>query len=256
MIIQILEDYYTDFKRLIHKLLFVGLGFILTFNFLLLTCLYSASISVQRIGSIDMVRILDEYPEAKAIKEELSTNLKIKKDNIKTFQEQIETIENEIDRMEEELIKYQESVRQAEINEMAFQTTRPSLESVETSSETIVTSTQTDTNSTYESGTDTANQIVPENIQISSPTFTVDDIDLKKKNLKKQKEDLEKYIKETKIEEREINKKARKNMLGKLYDAIKEVANEEGLAVIIDSSNMIYGEDAEDITEKVLQKLR
>ena len=196
-------------------------------------CLYSATISIQRIGCVDMNRIMDEYPDAKKIKDELSANLNTRKENIKNFQSQIIATDMEIKQMEEQLQTYNEEQKKTkEIAAVA------ALAEVPSSTETVVVVT-----------TETVTQI-------SSPTFTAADIETKKVTLEKQKSDLEKYIAVTKQEEKAINNKAKKNIMGKLYDTVKEVAEEEGLTVLVDSSNVIYGEDAQDITEKVLKKLK
>jgi len=213
-------------------------GFLLpTYSLInLSTCLYSATISIQRIGCVDMNRMMYEYPDAKKIKDELSANLNARKENIKNFQSQIDATELEIKQMEEQLRKYDEEQKKAkEIAAVAALTESAEMSS---STETII---------VVDTGTIT---------QISSPTFTNADIETKKVTLEKQKNDLEKYITVTKQEEKDINNKAKKNIMGKIYDAIKEVSSEEGLTVLVDSCNLIYGEDAQDITEKVLKKLK
>ena len=199
-------------------------------------CLYSATISIQRIGCVDMNRIMDEYPDAKKIKGELSANLNTRKENIKNFQSQIVATELEIKQMEEQLQTYNEEQKKAK--EIAAVAALAEGANISSSTETVV---------VVDTGTVT---------QISSPTFTTADIETKKVTLEKQKSDIEKYIAATKQEEKDINSKAKKNIMGKIYDAIKEIANEEGLTVLVDSSNLIYGEDAQDITEKVLKKLK
>ncbi len=180
-----------------------------------------------------MNRIMDEYPDAKKIKGELSASVNIRKENIKNFQSQIVAMDMEIKQMEEQLQTYNEE--QKKTKEIAA---GAALAEVPSSTETVVVVT-----------TETVTQI-------SSPTFTTADIETKKVTMEKQKSDLEKYIAVTKQEEKAINNKAKKNIMGKLYDILKEVSDEEGLTVLVDSSNVIYGEDAQDITEKVLTKLK
>ncbi|HAX61438.1 MAG TPA: hypothetical protein DCX95_02615 [Elusimicrobia bacterium] len=210
--------------------------YLLPFTFYLLpSFLYSATISIQRIGCVDMNRIMDEYPDAKKIKGELSASVNTRKENIKIFQSQIDATELEIIRMEEQLQTYNEEQKKAkEIAAVAALAESSNISS-------------TGTVVAVDTGTVT---------QISSPTFTTADIETKKVTLEKQKTDLEKYIAATKQEEKDINNKAKKNIMGKIYDAIKEVSSEEGLTVLVDSCNLIYGEDAQDITEKVLKKLK
>lgn len=183
-----------------------------------------------------MNRIMYEYPDAKKIKDELSANLNTRKENIKNFQSQIDAAELEIKQMEEQLQKYDEEQKKAK--EIAAVSALAEVADMSSSTETVV---------AVDTGTVT---------QIPSPTFTTADIEAKKVTLEKQKSDLEKYIAATKQEEKDINNKAKKNIMGKIYDAIKEVSSEEGLTVLVDSCNLIYGEDAQDITDKVLKKLK
>jgi len=225
------------------------LNFVLTISCCLLSIsfLHSATISIQRIGCVDMNRLLDQYPDAKRMKDELSTNLNIRKDNIKLFESQISSAETEIENMEGQLQKYNEKQKNTQLQAAA-----PATTTVRQSTGTIAVS------------TGIASTIVPgapvvsaaASPQVSSPTITAADITAKKAALQKQENEFDKYKAETKKEEKDLNNKVRKNILGKIYDAIRAVANEEGITVLVDSNNLIYGEDAEDITDKVLKKLK
>jgi len=105
--------------------------------------------------------------------------------------------------------------------------------------------------------TGTAKQdITNKGVQVSSPAFSYADIETKKETLTKQKLDLAEYISATEIEEKNLNKKLKKNLLGKIYDSIKDVVEEEGLTVVLDSSNVLYDEGVADITDKVISKMK
>ncbi len=45
-------------------------------------------------------------------------------------------------------------------------------------------------------------------------------------------------------------------LLGKIYRAVQEVAQREGISVVVDKSGIIYGHSAMDLTDKVLKYLR
>ena len=45
-------------------------------------------------------------------------------------------------------------------------------------------------------------------------------------------------------------------LLGKIYRAVQEVAQREGISVVVDKSGIIYGHSAVDLTDKVLKYLR
>ncbi|MDD5686441.1 MAG: OmpH family outer membrane protein [Elusimicrobia bacterium] len=260
-------------------ILFIAVG-CMTFG-----SVYSATISGQRIGSVDINRIIEVYPEAKKIKEDLSASLQTRKTNIENFQNQIDSVENEIENMEEQLKKYEKAKQEAMLIPVAAPVTAYSYgEPVKTSSGAVgnislssgavallggavgnissssgavamsgaAVGNSSSSNTAITASTGVLNMI-PE---ISSPTFTADDIKLKKSNLEKQKKDLVKYLESTKQEEKAINSKIKKNLFGKIYDVIREVSDEEGLTVVIDSSLIIYGEEVQDITEKVIKKLK
>lgn len=217
-------------------------------------CLYSATIASQRIGCVDINRVIKEYPEAKKIKDDLSEDLKTRKEQIKMLQNQIPEDENKIKNMEEELGKYNKFMKEKQekqasaVEQMAMAdagSTAAPADGMGSSTDTVVSSTDT-----------VSPAVVPAEIQLSSPTFTQDDIDAQKTAVEKQKKDLEKYIKETEQAEKDINMKVKKNIFAKIYDAIKEISDKEGLTVVVDSYSIIYGEDAQDITEEVIKKLK
>ena len=73
-------------------------------------------------------------------------------------------------------------------------------------------------------------------------------IRLKKERLNQTKEELQKEL--TKLE-----KEMTHQILGKIYDIIKEIARAEGYAIVLDKKNILYSEMENDLTEKVIKKL-
>jgi len=45
-------------------------------------------------------------------------------------------------------------------------------------------------------------------------------------------------------------------LLGKIYVGIQDVAREEGISVVVDKNQILFGQKAVDLTDKVLQKLK
>ncbi len=45
-------------------------------------------------------------------------------------------------------------------------------------------------------------------------------------------------------------------LLGKIHRVIQDIARREGISVVVDKNNILYGHDAVDLTEKVLQTLK
>ena len=55
---------------------------------------------------------------------------------------------------------------------------------------------------------------------------------------------------------RVLEKHRVKLLLGKIYDVVQEVAKDEGLSVVEDKKNILFGQDAVDLTDKVLARLK
>jgi len=281
--------------------------FVVLFVFAFTLCfLHSATIVNQRIGCVDMNKVIEANPEAKAIKDELLADLQTRKNNIKNSQEQLAKFEKEIATMESEMLEYEKSKQQGTVavstgtsadvsntvnissqtlplQPSSTQQPQPSLpqqgqqqqyqqlqqpqpsspqqpsfrQPSQSSSMSVIRSTVPPSPEGIRTSTGTTKQnITNQKVQVSSPAFSYVDIDDKKLMLTKQKVDLAEYISSTELEEKNINKKIKKNLLGKIYDSIKEVVEEEGLTVVLDSSNVIYDEGVADITDKVISKMK
>lgn len=69
------------------------------------------------------------------------------------------------------------------------------------------------------------------------------------------KEKLNKMVKEMKEELTNLEKETTHQVLGKIYDVIREIAQAEGYAIVLDKKNILYSEIENDLTEKVIQRL-
>jgi len=54
----------------------------------------------------------------------------------------------------------------------------------------------------------------------------------------------------------DIENRRSEMLLGKIYDAIREVARESGVSVVVDKSQILFGQDSVDLTDKVVKKLQ
>lgn len=63
---------------------------------------------------------------------------------------------------------------------------------------------------------------------------------------------------ESSIEKNLLNLENRETqgLLGKIYKVIREVATESGVSVVVDKSQILYGHNAVDLTDKVLKRLK
>ena len=73
------------------------------------------------------------------------------------------------------------------------------------------------------------------------------------KALKQQKELLSA---ETRESLKNIKSEYMTQIMGKIYDAVAEAADEGGYGLVIDKSNAVYGIPSTDLTETVLKKLK
>ncbi|MFC1679614.1 OmpH family outer membrane protein, partial [Elusimicrobiota bacterium] len=44
-------------------------------------------------------------------------------------------------------------------------------------------------------------------------------------------------------------------LLGKIYRAVREVAREQGVSVVIDKTQILFGRDSVDLTDQVIRRL-
>ena len=44
-------------------------------------------------------------------------------------------------------------------------------------------------------------------------------------------------------------------LLGRIYNAVREVARTEGVSIVVDKNQILFGQASVDLTEKVIKKL-
>lgn len=54
----------------------------------------------------------------------------------------------------------------------------------------------------------------------------------------------------------DIESRRAEMLLGKIYDAVREVARESGVSVVVDKTQILFGQNSVDLTDKVLKKLK
>ena len=69
------------------------------------------------------------------------------------------------------------------------------------------------------------------------------------------KEKLNEGLEKIKVELARLEKEITHQILGKIYDVIREIAQAEGYAIVLDKKNILYSEMENDLTEKVIQRL-
>jgi len=198
-------------------------------------------ITVIRIGVVDMNKVLNEYPLTQKLQRDI--------DNFKQNKmAEIVSIEKEI----EELMK-QKLVINTEIEQLKTQLAQIS---VSATTSTIVSSESISSTEFIQSST----TVVAQSEQVEQIKKNIED---KQKNLQQIEQEIntKKQIvkqKQTEIES-EIEKMKQKTeveIYAELYKIIKQIAQQEGLNVVIDKSGILYGEPKIDITDKVLKKIK
>ena len=53
----------------------------------------------------------------------------------------------------------------------------------------------------------------------------------------------------------ELENRRSEILLGKIYTVIQEVARENGVGVVVDKNQILFGQNSVDLTEKVIKKL-
>jgi hypothetical protein len=69
------------------------------------------------------------------------------------------------------------------------------------------------------------------------------------------KERLNEMIEKMKGELTGLEKEITHQILGKIYDVVREIAEVEGYAIVLDKKNILYSEMENDLTEKVISRL-
>jgi Skp family chaperone for outer membrane proteins len=77
----------------------------------------------------------------------------------------------------------------------------------------------------------------------------------KEQELKNRKAEMEQF--RSRIEQTLLEKEDQKIevIMGRIYRALRELANEERVSVVIDKKNILYGQKVVDLTDKLLRKL-
>jgi Skp family chaperone for outer membrane proteins len=80
-------------------------------------------------------------------------------------------------------------------------------------------------------------------------------IDLKRKDLAAKEAEFQKHQSQVEKNLLELESRRSEILLGKIYTVIQEVARDNGVGVVVDKSQILFGQNSVDLTEKVLKKL-
>ncbi|HAH07990.1 MAG TPA: hypothetical protein DCM05_15940 [Elusimicrobia bacterium] len=82
-----------------------------------------------------------------------------------------------------------------------------------------------------------------------------DSLELKRKQLAAKEEEFQKHQSQVERNLLELENRRSEILLGKIYTVIQEVARENGVGVVVDKNQILFGQNSVDLTEKVIKKL-
>ena len=241
------------------------------------------------IGYVDIDRVFKEYSGTTGAREEFIIEIKRKEDAVNTKKVVVYTLKAEIAKLRQErefaltlpsLLDTQRSIAEAQ-QPAPVQPPQLSTQAVEASSQAVSASTQTITASTQAAAVLTQPLTPPASAPAGLPgmegidmpgisrvpvnrfkfsvSTSVPEIDaaLEKKeaDLKVKEEELRSFQRMAERELLEYESRKSEILLGRIYVALKELAVKEEVSVIVDKRNILFGQNAVDLTDKLLKKL-
>lgn len=262
-------------------MIFIGLVLLL-----LNVPIYSIEISLEEnraesgtIGYVDIKKIFDKF--SFQTKSKLNQEIKKRQDDIDLKKKELFNIRAKREKLmwEYEIAKmYEEFISKVSLKkDISSSTISVDTASVQTSTEAIIVK-STDITSSESISTLSVNTIdlqseedtepyiampgvgkVPVSMfkfSLSSSTLV---IDFEIKRLEKEASEIEKAIFDLKEKyDRELSSQVEKEnieVFKKIYQAIEEVAKREGISVVVDKRNILFGMKSIDLTDKVIEKI-
>jgi Skp family chaperone for outer membrane proteins len=237
------------------------------------------------IGYVDIDRVFKEYSGTTGAREEFIAEIKKKEDALNAKKAGIYTLKAEIAKLRQErefaltlpsLLETQRSIAAAaqpapaQPPQASTQAVELSTPAITASTQTVQASTQTITVSTHTApapaglpgleGIDMPGIArVPVNRFKFSVSTSVPEIDAaltkKEEDLKTREEELRLFQRMAERELLEYESRKSEILLGRIYVALKELAVKEEVSVIVDKRNILFGQNAVDLTGKLLKKL-
>lgn len=81
-------------------------------------------------------------------------------------------------------------------------------------------------------------------------------LEMMKKELDRRKDEMDQRIRQDKLELANLEEKHTAAVLADLYQLLQKVAVDEGVSVIIDKNDVLYGQGSRDLTDKVRERLQ
>lgn len=173
------------------------------------------------VGYVDMDRIFQIYPQTQIAKEDYAKQLEKKRQQLHEKEAQVNSLKARI------------GVLDSTLKDMGTPATAPA-----TSSDTVT------------SSATAAASLQPAD---SGSAQGMQDM---KKQLEQQMGELDDMRKQAETDLAAFQAQQSQIILGKIYQALKDLAQEEQITLIVDKSSILYGDAAIDLTEKLQEKVR
>ncbi|MCB4790742.1 MAG: hypothetical protein LHV68_02530 [Elusimicrobia bacterium] len=199
------------------------------------------------IGYVDIDKVFSEHPMTKRLKDEFCVTADSKKKEINTLQLEIGRLEQMIISSTTILNRTKDEI--AVLKNVSSKIDQNALQPAQTSQMNLQVSQSTPTskpavNPAVISEKEKAVSDIEKGLEIIKKTAETKKLDIVKL-VNTQKECL------TKLEEDQTN-----NVLADIYTVLGKIADEEGVTIIVDKSQILFGKTAKDLTDKVLDRLR
>ncbi|MFC1567090.1 OmpH family outer membrane protein [bacterium] len=214
--------------------------------------LNAVSLSTEKVGFVDIEKIFESSDISKNAQDEvkqklndLNKSLKEKKGDLKDLKSRYELTISSISIIEIQIKNFKPQKKEAVENNTSFAEIDVSTMSV----------TQDDAYGTISTHTVIAKEIDIKDLKNQLEEFE-NDLPIIRKKIKKTKVSINFYEEERLSELEDLKKSYSYNILGIIYDVIVEVAIENSYSLVIDKNHMLYGESLNDLTDKVLERLK
>ena len=77
----------------------------------------------------------------------------------------------------------------------------------------------------------------------------------KEKELARKESEFREYRRDVEKNLLDIESRRSEILLGRIYKALREVARDEGVSVVVDKKQILFGQNSVDLTEKVIRRL-
>ena len=190
------------------------------------------TVSLPKIAYIDMENVFNEHPLSSRSKEEFTIEVEKRKNELLNF-------ENELLKLQADL-----KVKEGEIKDSQDKIDLLKTESSATINKSTTSLLSSDKMTELIKSTD-------EDVKIKQMEYNAISV-----NIEKKRADIEERNKNNKNELSVLEESKSAEVLKDIFEIINKIAQEDGILMIIDKNDVLYSQPYQDITKKVLDRMR